>query len=182
MNRPASRRGATLGAAACVVLLLCAAASPAQDLDDVTFSGAVTDERGALLPGATVSAVSATTKVERAAATDAEGRYRLAELPPGTYAVRVSREGFAAEVRANVSAGAGRHVRLDFRLRAAGPEVEELVVSASETPPVDTTRVVAGGSIGREELERLPSGSRSALDFALTLGGVAEGPLSTLYS
>jgi hypothetical protein len=176
---PLTLRSLALSAAAGALLWLSPAAARAQDLDDMTISGTVTDEHGALLPGATVSAVFLTTKAARAATTDGEGRYRLVELPPGAYAVRVSREGFAAEERTNVAAESGRHLRLDFTLRAAGPEAAEVVVSATDAPPVDTTRTVAGGALAREELERLPSSSRSALDFVLTLGGVSEEPLST---
>lgn len=167
------------------LFLTCAAQLPparAQDLDDVTLSGAVTDEHGARVAGATVTAVLTATKAERTVVTDGEGRYRLVELQPGAYAVRVTRAGFAAEERADISTLAGQHVRLDFTLRAAGPELAETVVSASDVSPVDVTRVVAGGAVGREELERLASASRSALDFVFLLGGVTEEPLPSLYS
>jgi hypothetical protein len=168
--------------AALSVFFICAARLPAaraQDLDDVSFGGTVTDERGALVAGATVAAVLTRTKAERSVVTGEDGRYRLVELPPGEYALRVSREGFAAEERAGVATLAGQNVRLDFTLRAAGPAVEETIVSAADASPVDVTRTVAGGAVAREELERLPSASRSALDFVLTLGGVTEEPLST---
>jgi hypothetical protein len=182
MNRSASRARATLRAVVCAFVLLCVPASTAQDLDDVTFSGTVTDEHGAALPGATVSAVSSTMKTARSVVTDGEGRYRLVELRPGTYSLRVTALGFAAQERADIATLAGQHMRLDFALGAAGPADEEVTVSASEVPPLDTTRVVAGGALAREELERLPSSSRSALDFVFTLGGVAEEPLPELYS
>jgi len=154
-------------------------AARAQDLDDVTFSGTVTDEHGALLPGAEVRAVLAATGSARAATTDGGGRYRLVELRPGAYDVRVTRQGFAAGERAGVQTLAGQHVRLDFSLRAAGPEAVVAVVSSAEPAPVDTTRTLTGGALTREELERLPSPTRSALDFVFTLGGVTEEPLST---
>lgn len=178
MNLRASRPGAKLCAAACACLLLCVAAG-AQDLDDVSIGGTVADQHGALVPGARVSAVLVTTRAERSVLTDGEGRYHLVELPPGEYAVRVTCAGFVTEERAGVRTLAGQGVRLDFVLRAAGPEVSETLVSASDVPPVDATRTVAGGTLAREELERLPSSSRSALDFVFTLGGVAEEPLTT---
>jgi hypothetical protein len=37
----------------------------AQDLDNVTIAGRVTDQNGAVIPGATVTATLAKTKVER---------------------------------------------------------------------------------------------------------------------
>src|SRR5205823_2196168 len=60
----------------------------AQDLDDVSFAGTVADQNGAVLPGATVTATLLSTKSERTATTDGEGRYRLVELQPGAQRVR----------------------------------------------------------------------------------------------
>jgi hypothetical protein len=54
-------------------------------------------------------------------------------------------------------------------------------VSDACAPPIDVTRTVAGGSVTREEMERLPSFTRSPLDLVFLLGGVTEEPLSTLY-
>lgn len=153
--------------------------APAQDLDEVTFAGVVTDEHGAVLPGASVNARLVATGAERAAVTDGEGRYRLVELQPGAYTLRAERAGFAAEERREVSTLAGRTVRLDFKLRPAGVVAEETVVGERDAPLLDTTRTVAGGAVAREELERLPVLSRSALDFVFLLGGVTEEPLST---
>ncbi|HEX7317791.1 MAG TPA: hypothetical protein VF297_28065, partial [Pyrinomonadaceae bacterium] len=77
---------------------------------------------------------------------------------------------------------AGQTLRLDFTLRPEGVVAEETIVGEHNTPLIDTTRTVAGGSVTRAELERLPSFSRSPLDFVFLLGGVTEEPLSTLYS
>ncbi len=38
-------------------------------------------------------------------------------------------------------------------------------------PLVDATRTIVGGTITREELERLPLQTRSPLDFVFTLEG-----------
>lgn len=159
--------------------LFAAHAARAQDLDEVSFAGTVADERGAVVQGATVTATLASTKSTRTCATDAEGRYRLVELPPGAYTLRASAKGFAGEVRADVQTVAGQSVRLDFKLRPAGVSAEQTVVSEAEVPVVDTTRTVAGGTVTREEIERLPSLTRAPLDFVFTLGGVTEEPLST---
>ena len=183
MNRLAPRlRAKTLALFSVSLILLffaCRAAARAQDLDDVSFGGTVSDQNGAAVTGATVTATLLSTKSARAVTTDGRGRYRLVELPPGEYALRAERAGFAAEERRGVSAVAGRGVRLDFTLRPAGPVAEQTVVSDSQPPPVDTTRTVVGGTVTRDELERLPAAARSPLDFVFTLGGVTEEPLST---
>jgi hypothetical protein len=162
-----------------LILVPLPTASRAQDLDDVSFSGVVADEHGAVVPGAGVTARLVATGAERAATTDAEGRYRLVELRPGAYTLRAERAGFAAEERREVFTLAGQSVRIDFTLRPAALAAEQTVVSERDVPAIDTTRTVAGGSVARAELERLPLFTRSPLDFVFLLGGVTEEPLST---
>ncbi|HST50501.1 MAG TPA: TonB-dependent receptor [Pyrinomonadaceae bacterium] len=165
-------------AALMLAILSNAATTRAQDLDDVSFGGTVTDQNGAVLPGASVTATLLSTKSSRTTTTDGEGRYRLVELQPGAYSLRVERAGFAPEERVSVSTVAGQSVRLDFTLRPAGPTAEQTVLSGAGAPAVDTTRTVTGGTLTREEVERLPIVTRSPLDLVFLLGGVTEEPLS----
>ncbi len=162
-----------------LLIISLATTARAQDLDDVTFSGVVSDERSAVIPAARVTARLIATGAERAATTDAEGRYRLVELQPGAYTLRAERAGFDAEERRELFTHAGQFARIDFRLRPAALAAEQTVVSDGEVPVIDTTRTVAGGTVAREELERLPLFTRSPLDFVFLLGGVTEEPLST---
>ncbi|HEX8746065.1 MAG TPA: TonB-dependent receptor [Pyrinomonadaceae bacterium] len=151
----------------------------AQDLDDVTIAGLVTDENGAVIPGATVTAVLKATDEERTAQTDTEGRYRIMELKPGIYTVRAERAGFTIEEKRDLLTIAGQNVQLSFRLRPAVVTAEQVIVSEADAPVVDTTRTVVGGTVMGEEMERLPNVSRSPLDLIFILGGVTEEPLST---
>ncbi|HEX8500754.1 MAG TPA: TonB-dependent receptor [Pyrinomonadaceae bacterium] len=188
MNGNAFVRGAKpragLGISLLVVATLACLSTPrhaarAQDLDEASFSGVVSDQHGAVVPGATVTARPAGTKAVRSCVTDGAGRYRLVELPPGAYTLTAERAGFAAEERGEVRTLAGESVRLDFTLRPAGVAAEQTVRGDAASAALDTTRTVAGGAVTREELERLPSFSNSPLDFVLLLGGVTEEPLST---
>lgn len=151
----------------------------AQDLDEVSIGGRVADQNGASIVGARVIARHAATGSERSAPVDGEGRYRLVELAPGAYAVRVAAEGFAAEERAGVELLAGRSVRLDFTLRPAGVSAAQVVTTEAGAASIDTTRTIVGGTLTRAETETLPLGSRAPLDLIHTLGGVTEEPLST---
>jgi hypothetical protein len=165
---------------ASLFLLTCFAAPVrAQDLDEVTVGGRVSDENGAVIPGATVTLGLANTDVERTAISDAEGRYRLIELQPGTYVVRASARGFAVEEKRDLEAVAGEQVRLDFVLRPAAVSAEQTVVDEALTQAVDTSRTVTGGVVTGEEAESLPNNTRSPLDLIFTLPGVTEEPLST---
>jgi hypothetical protein len=177
--RARSPRACARALAALLLFLLQCSSARAQDLDDVSFGGTVSDEHGALVAGASVTLTLSATGAERTSKTDAEGRYRFVELPPGTYAARASAEGFAASERAGLLTVAGQNVRLDFKLQPAGVSAEQTVLSEADAPALDTTRTVVGASVTREELERLPLSTRAPLDFVFTLGGVTEEPLST---
>jgi hypothetical protein len=154
------------------------AVARAQDHDEITISGRIIDQNGAVLIGAKVVATLTATGAKREVVTDAEGRYRFVELAPGAYTVRASSEGFAVEERVNVSAVAGQNVRLDFTLRPAGVAAELTVTAESNAAVVDTARTVTGGTVARKEIETLPVITRSPLDLVLTLPGVTEEPLS----
>src|SRR5437764_13961873 len=66
---------------------LCALPAQAQDLDNASINGRVTDQTGALIVDATVTAVLVSTNAARTVKTDGTGRYRLLELAPGAYTV-----------------------------------------------------------------------------------------------
>src|SRR5205814_1763161 len=151
----------------------------AQDLDNVTIAGRVTDQNGAVIPSATVAATLIKTKVERTVVTDDDGRYKLIQLEPGVYSIKASFTNFATEEKTDLTTVAGQNVKLDFTLKPAGVSAETVVVSAAEAPPVDTSRTVVGGTVTTHEIESLPVNSRSPIDLIFMLGGVSEEPLST---
>src|SRR5262245_34203228 len=68
----------------------------AQGIGAASIVGTVRDVSGAVLPGVTVEAASQVLiEKVRTSVTDAEGRYQIAELRPGTYSVTFSLPGFA---------------------------------------------------------------------------------------
>src|SRR5262245_33924722 len=67
------------------------------------ISGVVRDESGAVLPGVSVEATSdVLIEKVRTVTTDGEGRYRIVDLRPGSYAVTFSLTGFAAAKREDI--------------------------------------------------------------------------------
>jgi hypothetical protein len=152
----------------------------AQDLDDVSISGKVVDSNNAPVAGATVTATLITTGVERTVTADEEGRYRIVELPPGTYSVKASMQGFAVQEKTNLATVAGQNVQLDFNLAPAGVTAEQIItLEGDDAPVVDTTRTIVGGTITEREVEEIPNSTRNPLDLVLTLGGTSEESLST---
>ena len=68
-------------------LLLLIAGSAAAQTGQGSLRGYVKDEQGGALPGVTVMAKSPALIQATTAVSDAEGYYRLLNLPPGTYTV-----------------------------------------------------------------------------------------------
>ncbi|HEV2200065.1 MAG TPA: carboxypeptidase-like regulatory domain-containing protein [Bryobacteraceae bacterium] len=64
--------------------------------------GTVTDQTGAVLPGAKVTVLDTERGIARALTTDAAGEYNAPTLIPGTYTVRVEASGFKRLDRQNV--------------------------------------------------------------------------------
>lgn len=64
--------------------------------------GNVTDQSGAAIPGARVTAVNNSTGTSQATSTDNAGRYSFLNLPPGTYRIGISHRGFRTYERTGV--------------------------------------------------------------------------------
>jgi hypothetical protein len=163
-----------------LMMLVClsGASTAAQDLDNVTISGKVTDQNGAVIPGATVSAKLVDTKVERTATTDGDGKYKIIQLAPGKYTLTASANSFQTTIDSGLEFIAGRNAQIDLVLFPPGLKLEAVIVTTEDASPVDVTRTVVGGTVKTREIENLPVASRSPIDLIFTMGGVAEEPLS----
>jgi|CXWL01.1.fsa_nt_gi hypothetical protein len=155
-------------------------AAAAQDLDDVTISGTISDSNGLAIAGASVSATSVDTGETRTVTTDDEGRYRIVKLKPGNYKIKATGSGFGAQETPTIATISAQNLVKDFKLSPADVRAEATVtVTDDDSPVVDTTRTIVGGTVTQREIEELPNDSRNPLDLVLTLGGTAEEQLST---
>ncbi|MGH9967753.1 MAG: carboxypeptidase regulatory-like domain-containing protein [Pyrinomonadaceae bacterium] len=151
----------------------------AQDLDSVTISGRVADQKGAVIAGASTTAVLSKTGASRTSVTDAEGWFRIAQLEPGIYNFRTAATGFAEQEKHDLPTVAGQNLQLYVTLYPRDVLVDPVIVTSVATLPVDITRMNVGGTVVVHEIEILPVPTRSPLDLIFTLGGVTEEPLST---
>ena len=151
----------------------------AQDLDTVTIAGRIMDQNGAVIPGAEIRAKLIKTGLTRTTTSDAEGRYRLIQLEPGAYTMRVSVAGFTPQETTGITTVSGQSLQFDTTLIPSDVVAEPVVITDTDTPIVDTKRTVVGATLTARETELLPITTRSALDLLFTLPGVTEEPLST---
>jgi outer membrane receptor protein involved in Fe transport len=127
--------------------------------------------------GAETISISGTTGITREVPVDAQGRYRVGNLPLGAYTVSFKRDGAVVDARKNVSitVGAGTEVSFDAPATAANAQsLESVTVSANALPPIDTSQVDARTVVTSETLARLPLG-RNAEAIALLAPGAVEG-------
>ena len=84
-----------------IALLLTGAIASAQ-LSTAQLGGRVTDESGAVLPGATVTVTQTDTGFTRTDVTDGNGGYILSNLATGPYRLEVSLQGFRTYVQTGI--------------------------------------------------------------------------------
>jgi hypothetical protein len=136
-----------------------------------SISGIVTDDSGAVIAGAEVTARNIETGVPRAVVTDQKGFYSFLALPVGTYAVSVRKSGFKEFHQTAIGVDANSAIRVDARLQVGGVH-EEMTVSSS-TVRVETTNTQMGEVIGSAKMESLPLNGRSYTDLLALQPGVA---------
>jgi hypothetical protein len=136
-----------------VSMVLVPAAAPAQMGTTGVVTGRVVDSSGAVLPGATISLKSPEALGEFSGITDAQGVFRIVNVPPATYEVRAELQGFQAVVRqATVRLGGVSEV--DFAL-SVGSVTETVTVSA-EAATVDPERAGLSININNKALTSVP--------------------------
>src|SRR5437762_6303905 len=95
-----------------------------------SVSGVVTDPSGAGVPKAHVVIVNKATGVRKESDADANGRYRITDLPPGAYDITMSATGFKPLTQTNLTITANVVTNADFSLQV-GAVSEMVTVEAS---------------------------------------------------
>ncbi len=165
--------------AVCVVAGLLAAwpSRMAAQVGSATVIGDVTDQAGATVPGATITAIAVGTRFARASTTGADGRYVIPGLAPGSYDVRIELSGFRPLTRAGVQLATGETVRVDLQL-SVGPRAEAVVVTADA--PLLRETASLGQVVDNRKVTDLPLNGRSFITLAGLAPTVALPPNSSL--
>lgn len=134
--------------------------------------GVVSDTQGGVLPGVTLTARNADTGMTRTAVTDADGKYRLAGLPPGRYEVRTELSGFAPVEVKDLQLTIGTEVVRNVTLQLQG--VQESLTVTGAAPVIETTKTDVSGVITQQQIESLPLGTRQPVALALLMPGTSQ--------
>lgn len=142
-----------------------------------SVTGILTDQSGALLPGATIDVVNLATNQRRSAVTGADGWYTVALVPPGQYRVTGTLPGFQTTALDRVSVNVESAARVDLRLEIAG--IAETVTTRGRSPAValiDLMSTTLGLVVGMTEVDELPLNGRNFTQLGTLLPGVMAAP------
>ena len=151
---------------AAVLLFFCLIPIHARAQVAASLSGRVTDQTGAAVSGAAVTATNLDTGLARTAVTNQSGMYELLALPIGRYEMRAKKDGFAEEVRTGILLVVGQDATADLSLKVGN--VTEQVKVVADVPVVNTSTQDITGLVGEKEVKALPLNGRS-FDLLLTL-------------
>ena len=102
------------------------------------LNGTVTDPSGSVVVGASISLQNAATDVSFNALSNEKGFYAFANVPPGTYALKVSNKGFANYTQTGIVLTVAETRTVDVALKVAS--AGETVVVTTEAPTIEPTR------------------------------------------
>jgi hypothetical protein len=135
-----------------------------------TLGGTVTDTSGGVIPGASVAVKSNGTSTAYSAITNEQGGFTVPAIDPGDYTVTVTLMGFKTAVLNNVRVNAAVPATVRVALEVGGLEETVMVTAGSEV--IQTQSAAVSATIDTNEILKLPTGSRSALEFITSLPGV----------
>src|SRR5258706_11419458 len=98
------------------------------------LSGDTRDASGAVVTGATVTAINVGTNAARSVTTNEAGDYSFPSLPPGIYTVKVERTGFKTVIRNEIELQVQQSARVDFEMQV-GQASESIDARGSATLP-----------------------------------------------
>jgi hypothetical protein len=137
------------------------------------LAGTVVDPNGAVVAGATVTARSRTTGINRSAVTNGDGAYQIISLPPGDYEVTAEAPNFKKTVISPVKLTVGQSADLTVKLEVGATDVV-VNVSGADAELIETTRTAVSNTIDEQRIASLPINERSATGFALTISTVGR--------
>src|SRR5262245_9718004 len=142
----------------------------AQGGNQGTLEGLVTDQTGAVLPGAEITGTHTTTGAAFQTTSREDGSFTFPPLPVGTYDIAVKKQGFSALTEKGLKLTVGAKVSLRLELKVSA--TSETVVVTAEAPVVETTRTQVRATVDEQAVSNLPTNGRNFIDFVLLTPGV----------
>src|ERR1035437_5054946 len=135
-----------------------------------SLRGTITDPKGAVVVGGTVTLFNAATGFSRTKKSGNDGVYQFLEVPPATYTMTVTVAGFATVKQDKVTLQVSQPATLDVVLQVKG--TTEVVEVSGVAPLVNTTVASQGHVFNSTQLTSLPSEGRDPVGILSLQAGV----------
>ena len=140
--------------------------------ETAALNGQITDHDGLAVADVKVQALNAQSNVSYLADTNGTGLYNFRTLPPGTYQIVATKDGFRRALRPSVELHVSDAVSLNFSLQVGS--VTQSVTVEGGAPLVETISSAIGGLVNSKEMEDLPLNGRNYIDLSLLQAGVTN--------
>src|SRR5438874_9886348 len=138
------------------------------------ISGSIQDESGGGVLGVTATLSRPALQVRQmVAVSDAEGNYRLGELPVGAYSIKFELTGFRTFVRDELRLPVGFVARVDVVMKLGN--MEESVTVTGGSPVIDLTTTTTSVTLSSETLNEIPRGRDLAMVYSMAPGVTLAG-------
>lgn len=140
-----------------------------------TVTGVVTDQQGAAVANAKVTAANQGTRLNYTATTSETGVYTIPFLPVGVYVITIEANGFKKLVSNEVKLEVNQIARINLTLQVGG--VTDTVNVTDVAPVLQTENVTVGGVITGNTVTSLPLNGRNFQQLTLLVpGAVTTNP------
>ncbi len=127
-----------------------------------SINGKITDGKGETLPGVAIIAIHVPTGFKYVVLTDLDGKYFIPNMNSGgPYTVKTSFIGYKESVKENITLSLGENQKINFQLHESTTDLAEVVIKAN----LDDNKTGAGTRVSSEQIQSLPTLSRSITDF-----------------
>lgn len=140
-----------------------------------TILGTVRDVAGGAIAGAMIIVTNEGTTLSRTVESDANGDYRVALLPIGSYTVKISKSGFTGYEHKGIQLAVNQNARVDGSLKPGS--MEQSVVVEGNAAQLETVVATIGKVVEETSITQLPLNGRNYLQLGLLQPGVT--PITT---
>ena len=152
-------------------LFLFPAAISAQTGTTGQIAGSITDQSGAVIPGASITITQVETGAKRTVVSTDDGNYRALNLAIGVYSVVITKAGYKETSVSNVVVNVDNITRQDVSLQTGG--VSEVVNITADAIQIETQTGTVGEVVSGEQVRELPLNGRSFTQLTQLQPGVS---------
>ncbi len=164
--------GKKSGLFAAILLLLLSSVRILAQVSTSSITGLVTDSTGAVVPAAAIEARDESTGVTYQGSSNTDGNYVFGSLPPGTYSITITKQGFERFVSVHNVLTVGQPLVVNASLKVGS--TNETVQVESTYQRVETTNATISDVITTAQAVNLPLNGRNPLALLTLEPGVVQ--------